>query len=239
MGNMHSSTKKFDDPDLQGDFAIWVCEQLKEQSMSVSQLADDIGESRSETSRAISRKRKFTYREVFKISQRFGIQPPAWNSIGNPSPKSRFLPLCGNIVANVWRVRGEIMPQVQSPIRPIDIGEDGSKEQQCYYINDGPYAEEYVVCIKIDDAYKLEDQDIVVVSITRLLPPVPTEVIGFALMIAQHTDEGIRLCQVGESSSPPPLSPDTTEVVGLAIGFFRSVRKKSNTPSTQNVDRGV
>jgi len=238
MGNMHSSTKKLDESDFIGEFASWVRDQLKGRDITVSRLADDIGESRSETSRAINGKRKFSYREVVKISQRFGIQPPPWNNIGNPSPESRFLPLCGNIAANVWRVKGEGMPY-QSPIRPIDIGEGDTREQHCYFVSEGPFQGEYVVCIKPDDAYELENDDIVVVSETQLILSLNINVTELTLRIVRKVDGETRICLIeeGDDDKRDALSPEA-KVVGLAIGFFRSTKKFNGKPA-QDVDRSV
>lgn len=215
-----------EEPGIQEELVNWVNEQIKTRNIPIAELARTIGCEQSQMSRSLGGKRKLTYTEVVKISQSLGIAPPHWNNIGVLYPESRFLPLCGNIAASVWRVKGTEMATFLSPIRPIDTGEGNTKKQRCFFVNEGPYSGEYAVCVDVDDINELGDGDIVVAEETRLLPPAPLEISRLALKIIQLTDDRKLLVPMSKDEEEEVLEAPFpgVEIKGLVIGFFRSVR---------------
>jgi plasmid maintenance system antidote protein VapI len=229
MGNMHDITNNSEEVDYQGEFSDLVNDALRKSLLTISDLARSLGIDRGSMSRAVNGKRKLTYAEVVKISQLLGIVPPSWNKLGIGASDSRFLPLCGNIDATVWRVKGSVMTSYLSPIRPIDTGDDDRREQACYFVKEGPYSGEYAVCVKVNGIADLDDDDIVIVEETVSISSNSTELSRFILAMVQRLGEGrvvIPLIET-EEGSPAPSPIVNFEVKGLVIGFFyRPTRKK-------------
>jgi hypothetical protein len=228
MGNMRHSTARRKAEEHQEDFVFLVNEEIDKGNITIGKLAALVDMDRSVLSRVLSLKRRLSYMEVIKISQCMGIRPEVWNTIGNPPAESRFLPLYGNVAASVWRVKGEKMPETLSPIRPIDIGDDETREQFCYFVKEGPYAGEYAVCIHVDEGYVLEDGDMVVVEETRMLPPMGVELCNTTLKVAQITEDRALLVSLADETGADgiPYPSGGYELKGLVIGIFRPTRKK-------------
>ena len=228
MGNMHDITNISEEVDYQGEFSDLVNDALRKSLLTIADLARSLGIDRGSMSRAVNGKRKLTYAEVVKISQLLGIVPPSWNKLGIGGSDSRFLPLCGNIDATVWRVKGSVMTSHLSPIRPIDTGNDDRREQVCYFVKEGPYSGEYAVCVKVNEISDLDDDDIVIVEETVSISSNSTELSRFILAVVQRVGESETVVPLikDEEGAPPPPPIANFEVKGLVIGFFRSARKK-------------
>jgi hypothetical protein len=228
MGSMKYSTARSEEADLQEEFASLVNEEIEKGHISITQLAYIMGVDRSAAFRALNGGRRLTYSEVVKISQRLGIKPEAWNSIGNPKENSGFLPLYGNVAASVWRVKGEKMPETLTPIRPINIGDGSTDDQFCYFVSEGLHVGEYAVCIHVDDAHELTDGDILIVTETRSFPPYNTEFSKTIMRVVQVADDNILLAATDDETGQDVIaySSDGYELAGLVIGFYRQVDKK-------------
>jgi hypothetical protein len=232
--NMNNIMGRTEGPDVQAEFADLVNETLKKEGITLTRLAQTMGMDGPQLSRAINGKRKFTYAEVVRISQSLGICPPTWKTIGNVASESRFLPLCGEIAASVWRAKGFGMATFLSPIRPIDLGDGDTREQLCYLIGEGAHHGEYAVCVTLKADDELADGDVIVVEETRLMPPHDTEISRIFLATVKRTDDGFLLLPIcdaigGEAMRYPD---DGISIKGLLIGVFRAWRKKNNTKTT-------
>jgi hypothetical protein len=228
MGSMKYSTARSEEAELQEEFASLVNDEIEKGHISVTQLAYIMGVDRSAAFRALNGGRKLTYSEVVKISQRLGIKPEAWNNIGISKAGRGFLPLYGNVAASVWRVRGEKMPETLTPIRPINIGDGSTDDQFCYFVSEGLHADEYAVCIHVEDAYKLADGDILIVTETRSFPPYNTEFSKTIMRVAQIVDGHTLLASIDDEEGLDVIAypSDSYELAGLVIGFYRQVGKK-------------
>jgi hypothetical protein len=234
MSNITSSGEELD---IEQEFLTLVNDHVRAENIKLEDVARVMGADRPMASRALRGLRKFTYPEVVRISQSFGIRPSRWNTIGNPDPESRFLPVLGNIAASVWRVKGFAMPQVLSPIRPINTGEDDVREQHCYFVNRGTHSGEYAVCVDVNvDA--LEDGDIVVVEETRPFPPADEEVVETTSRVVLYTEDGVSLVHLDDElvKNPMPYPNEAIEIKALVIGFYRAVREKKRFESQRHVD---
>jgi hypothetical protein len=212
---------------IQEKTARWVSTLINVNGINEARLSAMTGVERTALNRSIHGNREFKVHEVVLIARALGNSFDEWNIVASAPHESKLLPLLGEVSNASWRKKkGTEMKVGTAPVEPIVTKDIDGRNQVCYFIADGKYADQYAVCINAGArTAPLNDGDILIVKETGTLQgDQPPELERIILRKVCKRGDLTILAPVDPSEDEPDVDLSSIdikiEVAGFVVGFF-------------------